>query len=118
MVDLNGNRSRVKNSKAVGSDLKKLDAYVAGPKDYEEILRRKVTLPKTVIAGLAAAALVAGTALVPTNASAAAAAPGHGHRAGNWPQEGTWNWPPTCRWVQVKPYTHKQPYWRWVQRCQ
>jgi hypothetical protein len=39
----------VKNSKAVGSDLKKLDAYVAGPKDYEEILRRKVTLPKTVI---------------------------------------------------------------------
>jgi len=79
----------VKNSKAVGSDLKKLDAYVAGPKDYEEILRRKVTLPKTVI--LAAAALVARTVLVPTNASAAAAAPGHGHGAGNWPQEGTWN---------------------------
>lgn len=30
-------RATVKNSKAIGSGLKKVDAYVLGPKDYEEI---------------------------------------------------------------------------------
>jgi uncharacterized protein (DUF4415 family) len=30
-------RATVKNSKAIGSDLKKVDEYVLGPKDYEEI---------------------------------------------------------------------------------
>lgn len=30
-------RATVGSSKAIGSDLKKVDAYVLGPKDYEEI---------------------------------------------------------------------------------
>jgi hypothetical protein len=30
-------KKRVKSSKAIGSDLKKIDEYVLGPKDYEEI---------------------------------------------------------------------------------
>lgn len=30
-------RATAKNSKIIGSDLKKVDAYVLGPKDYEEI---------------------------------------------------------------------------------
>ena len=30
-------RATAKSSKAIGSDLKKVDAYVLGPKDYEEI---------------------------------------------------------------------------------
>ncbi|MGD0026629.1 MAG: hypothetical protein ABSC37_18745 [Xanthobacteraceae bacterium] len=30
-------RATDKSSKAIGSDLKKVDAYVLGPKDYEEI---------------------------------------------------------------------------------
>jgi uncharacterized protein (DUF4415 family) len=30
-------RAMVNTSKAIGSDLKKVDAYVLGPKDYEEI---------------------------------------------------------------------------------
>jgi uncharacterized protein (DUF4415 family) len=30
-------RATVKNSKPTGSNLKKVDAYVLGPKDYEEI---------------------------------------------------------------------------------
>ncbi len=72
-------------------------------------------LPKTVITGLAAAALVSLTASV----TYAAAAGGHGG-AGNWVQEGTWNWPVTCNWVavQVKPYSHKHPNWQWVKQCQ
>jgi len=72
-------------------------------------------LPKTVITGLAAAALVALTA----STTYAAAGGGHGG-AGNWPQEGTWNWPVTCKWVavQVKPYNHKHPNWQWVKQCQ
>jgi len=72
-------------------------------------------LPKTVITGLAAAALVALTA------STTYAAAGGGHSgAGNWPQEGTWNWPVMCKWVavQVKHYNHKHPNWQWVKQCQ
>jgi hypothetical protein len=30
-------KKRVKSSKTIGSDLKKIDEYVLGPKDYEEI---------------------------------------------------------------------------------
>ena len=30
-------KKRVKSSKIIGSDLKKIDEYVLGPKDYEEI---------------------------------------------------------------------------------
>jgi len=30
-------RATVRSSKPIGSDLKKVDAYVLGPKDYEEI---------------------------------------------------------------------------------
>jgi hypothetical protein len=60
-------------------------------------------LPKTVITCVAAAALIVGNASASTYAAS-----GGGHGAGNWPQEGTWNWP----------FTHKQPSWRWVQRCQ
>jgi uncharacterized protein (DUF4415 family) len=30
-------RTTRKNSRALGSDLKKIDAYVLGPKDYEEV---------------------------------------------------------------------------------
>jgi hypothetical protein len=30
-------KKRVRSSKIIGSDLKKIDAYVLGPKDYEEI---------------------------------------------------------------------------------
>jgi hypothetical protein len=30
-------KKRVKSSKTTGSDLKKIDGYVLGPKDYEEI---------------------------------------------------------------------------------
>jgi len=72
-------------------------------------------LLKTVITGLAAAALIAASASAPTYAAGG----GHGG-AGNWPQEGTWNWPVMCKWVpvQVKHYNHKQPTWRWVQQCQ
>ena len=72
-------------------------------------------LLKTVITGLAAAALIAASASAPTYAAGG----GHGG-AGNWPQEGTWNWPVTCKWVavQVKPYSHKHPNWQWVKQCQ
>jgi hypothetical protein len=71
-------------------------------------------LPKTVITGLAAAALVVVTASAPSYAA------GGGHGAGNWVQEGTWNWPIMCKWVavQVKPYSHKHPNWQWVKECQ
>ena len=75
-------------------------------------------LPKTVIAGLAAAALMTGAALIPTGASAA----GHGG-AGNWPQPGTWNWPeyagapPTCNWSHVKYYDHGRAHWHWERVC-
>jgi len=70
---------------------------------------------KSVITGLAAAALIAASASAPTYAAGG----GHGG-AGNWPQEGTWNWPVMCKWVpvQVKSYNHKQPTWQWVQQCQ
>jgi hypothetical protein len=81
--------------------------------------RRIAMSPKTMIAGLAVAALIAGTALVPT----AAFAMGGGHGgSGNWPQPGTWNWPEyagrTCEWVQEKYYVHNHVHLRSVQRCQ
>ncbi len=35
---MNGNkRATANNSRPIGSDMKKVDAYVLGPKDYEEI---------------------------------------------------------------------------------
>jgi hypothetical protein len=76
-------------------------------------------LRKTVIVGLAAAGIVAGSAL----ASTAALAAGHGGGGGNWPQEGAWNWPeyagggPTCNWTQVKYYSHGHAHWRWEHAC-
>jgi len=76
-------------------------------------------MPKTVITGLAAAALIIGAALAPIAASAAGG--GHGGGGGNWPQSGAWNWPegagPACDWVQVKYISHHHAYWRSVKRC-
>ncbi len=70
-------------------------------------------LLKTVITGLAAAALIVGAAIAPTYARGA-------FGGANWPQEGTWNYPVTCKWVavQVKPSNHKRPTWQWVKECQ
>jgi hypothetical protein len=89
---------------------------VYDPKDHEEILRRKIMLPKTVITALAPAAVIAGTAFIPTGASARGAP--HG---GGWSGPPIWTWPyigPRCEWVQVKNYRHKRAYWQWVNRCQ
>jgi hypothetical protein len=77
-------------------------------------------LPKTVLAGLAAATIIAGSALIATGASAAG---GHGGAAGNWPQSGTWNWPeyagaPPCNWTHVKYVDHGKAHWRWEHVCQ
>jgi hypothetical protein len=77
-------------------------------------------LPKTVLASLAAATVIAGSALISTGASAAG---GHGGAAGNWPQSGTWNWPeyagaPPCTWTHVKYYDdHGRPHWRREHVC-
>ncbi len=76
-------------------------------------------LPKTLIASMAVAALIAGTALIPSGASARGGA-AHGGAGGPsflafypWVGPGS-----TCEWVQVKYYSHKHAYWRPVQRCQ
>ena len=57
-------------------------------------------LPKFAVAGLAATAVIAATALMPTAASAG----GRGGGA-NWPQYGTWNFPAytemNCGYVRV-----------------
>jgi hypothetical protein len=81
--------------------------------------RRIAMLPKTVLAGLAAATIIAGSALISTGASAAG---GHGGAAGNWPQSGTWNWPeyagaPACNWTHVKYFDHGKAHWRWEHVC-
>jgi uncharacterized protein (DUF4415 family) len=34
---MSGKKPKIKNPKPIGSDLKKVDAYVLGPKDYEEV---------------------------------------------------------------------------------
>ena len=66
-------------------------------------------LPKFAIAGLAATAFVAATALTPTGAAAG----GRGGGAGNFPQYGTWNWPAytetNCGYVRVNTYRQRQP---------
>jgi hypothetical protein len=78
-------------------------------------------LPKTVIAGLAALSIAAGTVLVVGSAPAFAAG-GHGGAAGNWPQPGAWNWPEyagrDCNWTYVKASYHGRPVWHWVHVCQ
>ena len=59
-------------------------------------------LPKFAVAGLAATAIIAATALMPTAASAG----GRGGGA-NWPQYGTWN-----------TYRQRQPgNGQWVYQC-
>jgi hypothetical protein len=66
-------------------------------------------LPKFAIAGLAATAFVAATALTPTGAAAG----GRGGGAGNYPHYGSWNWPAytemNCGYVRVNGYRQKQP---------
>ena len=77
-------------------------------------------LRKTAIVGLAAASVVAGSALALTAAQAGGIGGGGG---GNWPQAGTWNWPeyagggPTCNWTHVKYYSHGRAHWRWEHAC-
>jgi hypothetical protein len=76
--------------------------------------RRIIMLPKSVIAGLAAAAIAAGTALVVGGAPAF----GRGHGAANWPQPGTASWPQfDCDWAYVKTSNHARPVGHWVHVC-
>jgi hypothetical protein len=75
-------------------------------------------LPKFAIAGLAATAFVAATALTPTGAAAG----GRGGGAGNYPHYESWNWPAytemNCGYVRVNGYRHKQPgNGQWVYQC-
>ena len=76
-------------------------------------------LPRTVMAGLAAATLIAAAALNTTVATAAAG--GRGMGSGNWPQSGTWNWPegaqPSCTWTQVQYNSHGKTHTRWARVC-
>jgi hypothetical protein len=74
-------------------------------------------LPKFAVAGLAATAVIAATALIPTAASAC----GRGGGA-NWPQYGTWNFPAytemNCGYVRVNAYRQRQPgNGQWVYQC-
>jgi len=75
-------------------------------------------LPRTVMAGLAAATLIAAAALNPSVATAAAGGRGG---SGNWPQSGTWNWPegaqPSCTWTQVQYNSHGKTHTRWARVC-
>src|SRR5690242_595821 len=70
--------------------------------------RMRAMLPKFAIAGLAATAFVAATALTPTGAAAG----GRGGGAGNYPHYGSWNWPAytemNCGYVRVNGYRQKQ----------
>jgi hypothetical protein len=74
-------------------------------------------LSKFAIAGLAATAFIAATALMSTGAAAG----GRGG-SGNWPQPGTWNWPAytdtNCGYVRVNTYRQRQPgNGQWVYQC-
>ncbi len=77
--------------------------------------------PKNAIAGLTAAALVAGTALSWTGASALAMGGGHGAAGGGsfliyepWRGPGS---QPSCETVPVNSYVHGHVRWRSVERC-
>jgi len=69
-------------------------------------------LPRIAITGLAAAALIVGTALIPNGASARGAQGVGAGAVGPWPPD----WGTRCSWVYVKYYAHKRAYWRSV--CQ
>lgn len=89
---------------------------------------------KTVIAGLAAVAILAGTTLMPTGALAQRGGHGVGGHGGGFHAGGGsfhagggwggiypgWGYElyPSCGYVHVKYYRHRRPHWHWIYVCE